>query len=397
VQSKTRQLIRAVVAIPAKNEEERINACLHSLNHQVGKDGRPIDAPSFGVVLVVNNSTDRTFEIACASSARLRVPILLIEVEFGGTLAHAGGARRLAMDVAANWLERAGHERSVILSTDADSCVPADWISANLAEIDAGVDAVAGLIVLDQEEEARLPAALRLRGGLEHCYEQLLTEISARLDPQAHNPWPTHWTGSGANFAVSLDAYRRIGGLPRLPIGEDRAILRELARHDCRIRHSPNIVVTTSGRLVGRAPGGVADTMKLRVERPNAACDENLERVASACRRFTCRAQLRRQARRGRVDAAAWARWLPASSFTIEASLKSGGFGALWDGLESTSPVLRKIPLQPVALPAQIALAYAVLTYLRIRDSAREIAGHRADNSDASRGPSCARAPAGSP
>jgi hypothetical protein len=51
------------------------------------------------------------------------------------------------------------------------------------------------------------------------AYEQTLVALSACIDPIAHDPWPNHWTASGASYGVTLDANRAIGGLPCPAIG----------------------------------------------------------------------------------------------------------------------------------------------------------------------------------
>jgi hypothetical protein len=53
---------------------------------------------------------------------------------------------------------------------------------------------------------------------------------------------------------------------PGTPLGEDRAFFDALRRVDARIRHVPGVRVVVSARIVGRAPGGMADTMRRRVE-----------------------------------------------------------------------------------------------------------------------------------
>ena len=75
--------------------------------------------------------------------------------------------------------------------------------------------------------------------------------------PLQHNPWPHHATISGASLAITRTAYRSVGRLPRVPLGEDNALVALLSRQDARIRYCPTVHVTTSGRTNGRAPGGV--------------------------------------------------------------------------------------------------------------------------------------------
>ena len=137
------------------------------------------------------------------------------------------------------------------------------------------------------------------RGNLEARYEALLIEITAFLDPSPGNPWPHHWCRSGASLAARLSTYRRIGGMPAIPLGEDRAFVEAMLAHDLVVRHDPNLVVVTSGRLQGRAKGGVADTIRLRCDLPDSLCDDRLERLERVVARSMLRRRLRRLHGRG--------------------------------------------------------------------------------------------------
>ena len=92
----------------------------------------------------------------------------------------------------------------------------------------AGADLVAGFVRADRAEHAQLPIEIIRRGRLESRYEWLLAELLARLDPEAHDPWPRHRIASGASLGVTLAAYRRVGGLPPIATGEDRALAEQL-------------------------------------------------------------------------------------------------------------------------------------------------------------------------
>lgn len=315
--------LRAVVAVPVRNEAERIGACLRALEGQT-----KVDPGGFGVLLFLNNCTDGTAREIEAVRASTTFPLRVAIRDFAG--AHAGWARRMAMDLAAEWLERANAGHGAILTTDADSRVPADWIARNLAALDDGADAVAGRTALDPAEAARLPAALHARGRVEARYEALLLELAARLAPDPHDPWPNHWTASGASLAVRLAAYRSVGGLPDMALGEDRAFVARLRSRGARVRHDPAIVVVTSGRLQGRAPGGAADTIRRRCEEPDSVCDERLEPLGRAAIRIL----------RGRL-----ARRLPPRA-------------------AAAMPLPFK-PLRPRQLPAQIGRARLLLALLR--------------------------------
>ena len=188
----------------------------------------------------------------------------------------------------------------VILTTDADSQVAPNWIAENLAAFEAGAEAVLGRIDLDDEGKL-LPEALHRRGELEDTYEGLLTELSWLLDPLEHNPWPHHATISGASLGITRTAYCRVGRLPRVPLGEDKALIALLSRHDARIRYCPTVHVITSGRTNGRAPGGVADTLAIRSREPDAFCDDALEPFCTAFARASWRGRLRRLHGAGRL------------------------------------------------------------------------------------------------
>jgi hypothetical protein len=315
-------------------------------------------------LVFANNCRDESAEIARGLSEHLPFPIRVVEARLPVARAHAGGARRAAMDLADLWLGENGERDGVILTTDADSRVPPDWIATNRAAVASGADAVLGRIALDEEGDA-LPAALHRRGRLEGAYEQLLTELAAVLDPLAHNPWPHHATISGASLAVNVQTYRRVGGLPCVRFGEDKAFVAVLLRHDARLRFAPEIKVITSGRLDGRAPGGVADTLRLRAHDPDAFCDEALEPFRIAIKRARLRGRLRSLWRLGAPDqSAAWPIGLgiPGSARRIA---RAATFGAAWSAIEAASPVLARRLLTPADLPWQIAGAERALARLR--------------------------------
>ena len=356
---------RGIVAIPVRDEAERLPACLNALSAQRSKDGRPLPRSAFGAVIFANNCSDESAELARTLSRELAFPVKIVEASLPPEIAHAGGARRTAMDLAEAWLSDRGETDGVVLTTDADSHVSPDWIANNFAAIDAGADAVLGRVVLDEEGDL-LPQALHRRGVLESVYEGLLTELSALFDPVDHNPWPHHATISGATLAVTSEAYRRVGGLPCVPLGEDKALIAELIRLDARIRFCPDIEVTTSGRINGRAPGGVADTLRLRSRDPDALCDEALEPFSVAVRRAKWRGRLRRLYHSGGVIAdrgSVAALGLPSEEGRRISARAT--FGELWSAVEATSPALVRRQLTPAQLPVQISKGRRVLAHVK--------------------------------
>ncbi|MGW7520219.1 hypothetical protein ACWGJ2_32030 [Streptomyces sp. NPDC054796] len=72
-------------------------------------------------------------------------------------------------------------------------------------------------------------------------------------------PGAVHPHVHGANLAVRADAYTAVGGFPRVPTGEDRALVAALDAAGWRVRRTEAHPVLTSARRVPRAPGGFGD------------------------------------------------------------------------------------------------------------------------------------------
>jgi hypothetical protein len=254
----------------------------------------------------------------------------------------------------------------LILTTDADGQVGRRWIAANLASVRAGADLVAGFVRADRIEHAQLPVEVVRRGRLESRYEWLLAELQTWLDAEAHDPWPRHRMASGASLAVTLAAYRRVGGLPPIATGEDRALAEQLTLVDGRIRHSLDAQVVVSCRLNGRAQGGMAATIRQRALDPELACDPALEPAARLVCRARWRAELRRLHGEGRLlPSAGWATMLQLSPVAAAEAIALEHFGAVWAAIERASPTLAYRPLAPRQLPGQIVLAERLLRELR--------------------------------
>jgi hypothetical protein len=354
-----------VVSIPVKDEEERLPACLRALAQQRDHGGQPIPPGLVRIVVFANNCTDQSASFARKLGERWSLDIRVVEASLLPGAAHAGNARRAAMDLAEAWLEERDEASGIILTTDADSQVAPNWIAETLAAFEAGADAVLGRIDLDKEGDA-LPEALHRRGALEDAYERLLTELSWLLDPLEHDPWPHHATISGASLGVTRAAYCRVGRLPRVPLGEDQALIALLSRHDARIRHCPTVHVITSGRTVGRAPGGVAETLKIRSRQSDAFCDEALEPFRTAFARAAWRGRLRRLYGAGRLALEQdWVAKVGLSPREADDIIQEPAFGAAWGDIEDRSPLFARRLLRPAELPEQISIARRWLAHLR--------------------------------
>ena len=165
-------------------------------------------------------------------------------------------------------------------------------------------------------------------------------------------------------MAVTAHAYRAIGGLPRRPLAEDRALAAALRAHDFKIRHSLAVRVRTSCREVGRAAGGLADLVRSYGTDDLHPCDAELEPILVAAERANARRRLR-LARGAANDASLLAKRLGIAASLADAALCEPLFGAAWARLEATMPRLKRVSLRPDQLPLEIARAGQLLTRLR--------------------------------
>jgi glycosyltransferase involved in cell wall biosynthesis len=116
------------VVIPAYNEEKTISRCLGALSRQTTDQ-------EFEVILVDNNSTDATAQIAKKYSKVLQLQI--IEEKKKGR----SPARKKGFSAA---------REEIIFSTDADTTVPEAWIENMLTHFeDERIVAVTGTCYID--------------------------------------------------------------------------------------------------------------------------------------------------------------------------------------------------------------------------------------------------------
>jgi glycosyltransferase involved in cell wall biosynthesis len=346
-----RQQIRpaTVVAIPARDEADRIAACLNALDRQT--------TPPDAVVLLLNNCSDASEAIA--RSLTPRYDLLIYSEHPPAHESGAGHARRMAMEHAA---AHAG-EGGILLTTDADSIAPPDWVERNVTALLDGADLVCGRVLVDPAEAALVPKHLHDDDALECRLISLIDEMACIIDPDPADPWPRHTEASGASLGVWVTAWQRAGGIPAARIGEDRAFAAALHRVDAWIRHDPDLTVTVSGRINGRAEGGMADAIRRRMVRQDEFTDDWLEPASDALRRLTLRARTRAAWERPRPDAAL------ASALGLELqhltnALYRPFFGAAWAEIEASGMLSTRRRVRFADLPREIEAAEALLLRL---------------------------------
>ena len=243
---------RFAVAVPARNEAACLPACLKALARAADFANADLD-----VVVLANNCEDDTASVGRLALGR-RLSIEVVETQLPAERAHAGWARRLALDAASARLRRGG---DLLLSTDADTLVAEDWLTRTLTHIASGYDAVAGMARLHSRDLRALPRLHRARLANLRRYDLAISYLKAARD--ADEPWPRHYYEGGASMAMTRAVYARTGGAPTPRVGEDKALFDAVRAVGGRVRHAVDVRVVTSGRLVGRAPGGASDTLSL--------------------------------------------------------------------------------------------------------------------------------------
>jgi len=343
-----------IVAIPVKNEEARITACINAITEQTVNFSH--------LLLLLNNCTDSSLQI-CLNAQAKEPNIKIMVCDLPETLASAGEARRIALKHAASL---AGD--GIILTTDADATPAPDWIEKNCRHIAQGADAVCGMAEIDGADSAALPHALHFDDMREAFLHRIEDEIDSLVDPDPADPWPRHQQHSGATIAMRAAILRAAGGAPHVANGEDRALIERLRLVDARIRHAPDISVRVSGRVDGRATGGMAAALKRRLHRRDELTDDRLEPAVDAYRRVLAKARLR-HVRAGAADNGL-AQDLLISESAMARAMQVQKFGAAWADIQRLSPVLqrRRVPFSHLARETRQALV--------LRDFLRHAVSH---------------------
>ena len=221
------------IVIPAQNEKARIERCVNSV---IAAIEASVAARAW-VVVVADDCTDGTQRIATHALGEHGVVIKC-------TARSPGTARRLGVDAAFSHFANISASRLWVANTDADSFVPADWIQRQLRLADESASAVAGIVAVDSFEEHGTNGAA--------WFESNYTLYADGTHQHVH----------GANIGMRADVYLDAGGWTDAVVGEDHCLWRRVKARGWPVRASSASVVTTSGRLTGRASGGFADTLR---------------------------------------------------------------------------------------------------------------------------------------
>jgi hypothetical protein len=282
------------VIVPVRNEAENLEATLVALTDQVDFQSKPLDKKRYEIIVLANNCTDNSVEIA-RRFAQSQPDLVLhtIEMTLSSDRANIGWVRKILMDEAYRRFRYLGRNRGVIASTDGDTRVTPTWIAATLMEIERGFDGVGGRIITEQKERLALERSTRLYFLRYVGYNYLVAQLETLIDFDSVESLPRHHQHFGASLAVTAQIYAKVGGLPPLPSSEDVALYEALKKFDAYFRHSTIVKVTTSARAIGRAKAGLSDRLsqlKVMAQKHQHILVESAEAVKA---RFALRYRLR--------------------------------------------------------------------------------------------------------
>jgi GT2 family glycosyltransferase len=234
-----------VVAIPAHDEVTEIEACLAHVVHAARQALDTGACARVSVVVAAHRCTDGTAAVADAALASFPGHHVVVQDESAGSVGQVRSrlALRALPDVAAPL------DRAWLMCTDADSHVPQDWISGMLDET-VRRDAVAGVGLVTLRDWTASP----------HARSRYAAIVAAGFGPAGHSHV------YGANLAVRLDAYLRVGGF-RDVHAEDQDLVDRLRGAGERVASLLTPVVRTSSRHDGRAANGLSALLD-RLDQP---------------------------------------------------------------------------------------------------------------------------------
>jgi glycosyltransferase involved in cell wall biosynthesis len=203
------------VVIPAHNEERLLPQCLKSVARAACHPR--LQGECVQIIVVADACSDATATLASERGAH----VLESDGRCVGAARHVGVTELIRRG--ARW----------IACTDADSEVPRDWLTTQLA---SDADAFCGLVRVQAWRGIPVDAVARFLSGYE------------RRDGHRH----IH----GANLGFSADAYRQAGGFAPITCHEDVALIRQIEAMGLAVDWSSKATVVTSARLDYRAPQG---------------------------------------------------------------------------------------------------------------------------------------------
>lgn len=212
--------LKIAIIIPAHNEAATIVECVKSVRAAI--DQLPSKVSAY-LLVVLDSCTDATL----SHIKSMDVDYLSCDYHCVGRVRDLG--IRHGISGGANWLA----------CTDADSIVPLDWLTQQIAHItQQPTDMICGVVSVDSWAHLTI-----------QTQEAYLAHYQDAMD---------HRHIHGANLSFSAQAYLAVGGFKPLACHEDVDLVKKFESQNYDITWSNKVRVITSSRLQARATEGFA-------------------------------------------------------------------------------------------------------------------------------------------
>lgn len=175
--------------------------------------------------------------------------------------AGVGLARKIGMDLAVEHFLRNRKPRGVIISLDADCTVSANFLTTvwETFSRDKFLNGTIHDFCHRVEEDGAIPVSAARQ------YEAYIHYFRSMLE---YTGFPYYWYTIGSAFAVSADAYVRVGGMGRQQGGEDFYFLQKIFALG-NIRELKDVRVFPMARLSARVPFGTGPSLQKIMDEPD--------------------------------------------------------------------------------------------------------------------------------
>lgn len=230
--------VDVLVALPAHDEQASIGDCLASVGRAVTRAQQAGVVRRARIAVAAHRCSDDTAERARVTLAGWPGVESLVRPD--EMVLPVGSVRTRLIDAAVALDPPLSGPDTWVFNTDADTLVPADWVTATLRRA--------------AEQQADLVL------GLADLAEWPVDEVTRRAYERIVN---LGLTGSGhqhayaANLAIRLPAFSQVGGFPGLPHGEEHGLAAACRAAGLTVISTLSPRVQTSARMPGRAAHGL--------------------------------------------------------------------------------------------------------------------------------------------
>jgi glycosyltransferase involved in cell wall biosynthesis len=217
---------QVIVAIPAKDEQGLLPACLRSVTKAVSVLRRARPGIAVSVVVALDGCTDRSAEVVGAWG--------VASVTLPGS--GVGAARDAAVERGLAVLGHPPESSTWVACTDADTVVPSHWLLRHVMWAERGTELVVGTAEPVGVASGEVMAAWYAR----------------------HQLVEGHGHVHGANLGVRVDRWRAVSGFGPRAVGEDVDLVERVRTATARWVATDTTRVHTSGRSRSRVEHGFA-------------------------------------------------------------------------------------------------------------------------------------------